>query len=214
MTPLEDEVSDMPTSMYKKSYAAPARRLDGGSGVVISNCAFGKFHYQWQNHDFIVYVADVFAEPFSPATEFFVLGTDELTSNSLLRAAGLWGSQIRGLVLVFDGGYWTRSRELYESVMHASWDAVILDKDMKKALIDDHISFFRSQGTYKRLQVPWKRGVIYHGPPGNGKTISIKATMHMLYDEKPEVPTLYVRSLKSVSLQLLQNQRQAKCLVC
>lgn len=201
MTALEDEVKNMPTSLYKKYYAPPARRSDGGTGSLAASCSFGKFHYNWQDHDFIMYQAETFAEPYGAAVEFFLLGPDELTSNALLRAAGLWNSQIRGVVLVFDGGFWTRSRELYESVMRASWDAVILDKDMKKALIDDHVSFFRSQDTYKRLQVPWKRGVIYHGPPGNGKTISIKATMHMLYDEKPEVPTLYVRSLKSVSWQ-------------
>ena len=35
----------------------------------------------------------------------------------------------------------------------------------------------------------------FHGPPGNGKTISIKATMHSLYDRSPPVPTLYVKTL-------------------
>lgn len=32
---------------------------------------------------------------------------------------------------------------------------------------------------------------------GNGKTISIKATMHALYDRADPIPTLYVRSLES-----------------
>ncbi|RTE69722.1 hypothetical protein BHE90_015894 [Fusarium euwallaceae] len=32
---------------------------------------------------------------------------------------------------------------------------------------------FESRQTYARLGVPWKRGIIYHGPPGDGKTISI-----------------------------------------
>ena len=82
--------------------------------------------------------------------------------------------------------------------MKASWDSVILDEDMKAALIEDHLSFFRSRATYERLKVPWKRGIIYYGPPGNGKTISIKATMNMLYHLKQRVTTLYVRSLKSV----------------
>lgn len=82
--------------------------------------------------------------------------------------------------------------------MQAEWANVILAPEMKRALIDDHLAFFAARDTYARLRVPWKRGVIYHGPPGNGKTISIKATMHMLYDLATPVPTLYVRSLSSV----------------
>ena len=34
-------------------------------------------------------------------------------------------------------------------------------------------------------------------PPGNGKTISIKATIHTLYTLSPPIPTLYVKSLAS-----------------
>jgi hypothetical protein len=86
--------------------------------------------------------------------------------------------------------------------MKAEWSNVILDEDMKKALIADVTNFFDGQKTYQDLQVPWKRGVIYYGPPGNGKTISIKATMHTLYergasddDSRLKVPTLYVRTL-------------------
>ena len=72
---------------------------------------------------------------------------------------------------------------------------VILDEDQKKAMINDVKTFFNSRDSYEKLRVPWKRGVIYHGPPGNGKTISIKAMMHMLYARKEAIPTLYVRSL-------------------
>lgn len=42
-------------------------------------------------------------------------------------------------------------------------------------------NFFDGRDTYENLKVPWKRGIIYYGPPGNGKTISIKAMMHSLY---------------------------------
>lgn len=74
---------------------------------------------------------------------------------------------------------------------------IALHLQMKQALIDDHMSFFKSRGQYEKLKVPWKRGIIYYGPPGNGKTVSIKATMNMLYKLKDPVPTLYVRSLVS-----------------
>lgn len=57
-------------------------------------------------------------------------------------------------------------------------------------------------------------------PPGNGKTISIKATMHTLYSRPDPIPTLYVRSLTSyagpeASLSSIFNKarQQAPCLL-
>lgn len=59
----------------------------------------------------------------------------------------------------------------------------------------------------------WKRGILLHGPAGNGKTISmmktlkfietwltfigIKALMHTLYARKKPVPSLYVKAVRS-----------------
>jgi transitional endoplasmic reticulum ATPase len=65
------------------------------------------------------------------------------------------------------------SEALYRQVEKARWDDVILDEDMKVALQDIATKFFDSKDVYDDLGVPWKRGVILHGPPGNGKTISM-----------------------------------------
>jgi len=84
---------------------------------------------------------------------------------------------------------------MFKSVAKAKWENVILDADKKKAVQDDVIRFFESRARYNKLNVPWKRGVIYYGPPGNGKTISIKALMNQLANLPDPVPSLYVRSL-------------------
>ena len=56
--------------------------------------------------------------------------------------------------------------------------------------------FFDRAEQYAEFAVPWKRGVILHGLPGNGKTISIKALMRALAARSPQpVPTLYVKSM-------------------
>lgn len=65
---------------------------------------------------------------------------------------------------------------------------------MKKELKSVSGRFFDSKATYDDLGVPWKRGLIFYGPAGNGKTISIKALMHTLADRKDSIPTLYVKA--------------------
>ena len=88
------------------------------------------------------------------------------STNRLLLEAGTWVNELHNEVWVYDGGWWQKSRELYNSVQNASWDDVILDEKMKKSLMADVESFYDNRDTYERLKVPWKRGVIYYGPPG------------------------------------------------
>jgi len=123
------------------------------------------------------------------------LSSSVQATERLLLEAGRWTNSLHEEIWVFDSGRWQKSHELWESIQSAEWENVILDEDMKKSLIRDVDNFFNGRQTYQKLKVPWKRGVIYYGPPGNGKTISIKAMMHALYRRNDPIPTLYVRSL-------------------
>ena len=73
--------------------------------------------------------------------------------------------------------YWRRDHKLWTEIEKSTWDNVILDEDMKEDLTSVANKFFDSKGVYEELGVPWKRGLMFYGPPGNGKTISIKALM-------------------------------------
>ncbi|UZP41715.1 hypothetical protein NXS19_009531 [Fusarium pseudograminearum] len=190
---------DFPSSLETTVYLAPARRMDGNKGQLGAQVVFGKFLYQWESQEFVVYLVDGRdgAEAYPKVKNFYILTANIHKAEQLVLATGSWASDLHDEVWVFDQGNFEKDRELWKSAQKSTWDAVILDPEMKEQLINDHISFFESKQTYKNLGVPWKRGLIYHGPPGNGKTISIKATMHMLADRTPTVPTVYVRSLES-----------------
>lgn len=163
--------SSIPSSLQWTIYIPPARRSEGAQGFVGDALIFGKFIYKWKAEEFIVYVVDGRdgTDAWPRVMNYYILATERHKVDELLLAAGLWGSELHNEILVFDGGDWDSSAELWQSVNKSSWDAVILDKDMKQALIDDHLSFFASKETYSSLKVPWKRGIIYYGPPGNGE---------------------------------------------
>lgn len=178
-----------------RMYMAPARRLGNNPGFLYDATQFGKYIYKWRDNEYILYNVIGSDGPYKNAMSY-LLGTPS-TNDELMLAACQYMHDVHNSVLVFDGGQWQQSRELWQSVQNSNWDDVILDAGMKKSIIGEVTKFFNSQERYKKLKVPWKRGVIFHGPPGNGKTISIKAMMHSLYDKADPIPTLYVRSLAS-----------------
>jgi len=208
--------------LWWKHYTPPPSRLSGKPGRVQSEVIFGKFLLDWSNKEYVVYIVDGRdgGSAYPIVKNQYILSPSEAATDALVLAAGSWTNELHDEIWVFDGGRWRKNAELWDSVQKARWEDVILDHEMKKAIVGDVSTFFDARDTYERLRVPWKRGVIYYGPPGNGKTISIKAMMHTLYNRKDPVQTLYVRTLSSFagpeySLGLIFNlaRRVAPCLL-
>ena len=150
------------------SYVPPATRLHGDEGGLVESVKFGKFLLDWEGKEYVVFIANGRdgSGSYPNATHQYVLSPSVQATDRLLLAAGKWTNELHGEVWVFDGGYWQKSAELWDSVSKASWDDVILDKDMKDAIRGDVDHFFDSRETYENLKIPWKRGIIYYGPPG------------------------------------------------
>ncbi|KAF2735537.1 P-loop containing nucleoside triphosphate hydrolase protein [Polyplosphaeria fusca] len=206
VTPIEDKTDAVYSSVKWRYFMPPARRLDGNAGAFAERIIFGKYLYKWKDQEVILYIANGRdgGASYPEVVNQYILTTSPHKIDELIRDASLWGARLHNEVWVFDQGFWQKSAELYNAVQKSSWDDVILDSQMKKAIIADVENFFDSRSTYDKFKVPWKRGIIYYGPPGNGKTISIKAMMHSLYqrgqdtdDSRMQVPTLYVKTLAS-----------------
>ncbi|KAF2791997.1 P-loop containing nucleoside triphosphate hydrolase protein [Melanomma pulvis-pyrius CBS 109.77] len=178
-----------------RGFVGPSHR--GGSGYLADSIFFARWRYSWNSEDFILYtvvegygsVQYILKEPRGNETAF----SHSSVVDSLLATIGAWLTKEEPAIYVFDG-YWTRSTKLWQEVVKAKWDDVILDSKMKKALTEVASKFFDSKDIYDEYGVPWKRGLIFHGPVGNGKTISLKALMHTIMDRKPPVVTLYVKT--------------------
>jgi len=184
-----------------RQYSAPGPRVERDKAVLRDHVTFAQWQYSWKDHTFLLYETEYREQHAAPTKLYFLLSpksskvaAESSPIDELLLAVGRWSSELHDEIYVFDDGHWQKSKELFNSVHGSSWDEVILDPDMKSNLISDVQGFFDNRGLYKQLAVPWKRGLILHGVPGNGKTISIKALIASLAAREDPVPSLYVKS--------------------
>jgi transitional endoplasmic reticulum ATPase len=185
------------TRLYK------AAKLHDEKAELEDDVKFGAWRYTWDSVEFFVYEIS-YPDLLGRAQKYlFVLSPDTAptqdgynsATDRLLLAAGDWTKALHEEIYVFDDSKWTKNKALFKSVQDASWNDVILEPDVKANLLQDVETFFDNRSLYKAMNVPWKRGVIFHGVPGNGKTISIKALINSLAARDPPVPSLYVKSL-------------------
>lgn len=192
------DIVDESVQRYRYFYAGSARF--GIPDELVESRTFAKYLYKWGTEYFIVYIVQMGNQQIQyilkePAEGESTMSRNSVTDN-LIATVGAWQKpKDEKYIYVYDTGFWQKSRNLYQQVQKTKWKDVILNEDMKKTITELMHKFFDSEDVYKDLGVPWKRGVIFHGPAGNGKTISIKALMHSLFENyEDSIPSLYVKS--------------------
>jgi hypothetical protein len=122
----------------------------------------------------------------------FIVSKDEAVADRFFDEVCRFCSDARGVVWVYARGGFRPDAGLYTSIANAKWDDLVLAPHLEAAVTRDFRRFLASKAIYKRYGAPYRRGALFVGPPGNGKTHAIRVLVNEI-----ALPCLYVRSLKT-----------------
>ncbi|KYC35937.1 ATPase [Scytonema hofmannii PCC 7110] len=145
----------------------------------------------WEGYQFEILLVS-FQDGFCRNKYYWMLADSKEIAERFFTTVCAWNTEVRSEILVFEDGYWSKNPDLFDSIQNATFENLILSGTLKQEIQEDLASFFASQDTYEACGVPWKRGILFIGSPGNGKTHAVKALIN-----KMQQPCLYVKSLKS-----------------
>ena len=133
----------------------------------------------------------------------WIISDEPNVAESFFDAVCEWSCEVRGEILVYKDGYFDKDKELFDSIKGSTFDNLVLRGSLKEEIQNDFTQFFSSRDVYERYGIPWKRGAIFIGPPGNGKTHTLKALINQLGK-----PCVYVRSFKCEGATEQQNMAE------
>jgi AAA+ superfamily predicted ATPase len=120
----------------------------------------------------------------------WIVADRQKLAEEFLNAVCVRSCEVRGEILVFQDGEFQKDTELFSAIKSATFENLILSHSLKDQIQKDFKQFFNSRETYERYDIPWRRGSLFIGPPGNGKTHTVKALINQLAQ-----PCIYARNL-------------------
>lgn len=178
---------------------APWRRP--GDGFAVKDWV-GEFSFEWQGHP--IHLAHYEVRPdYRIERQLIAAYKDEASFETLCRRVFRFGRWIRGgrkVIEVLDGRSLPRPK--------VPWSDVILPAGMA-ADIQGAVEGFRlSRSRYREMGLAYRRGLLFSGPPGCGKTMAVRAAASSFRGSVFYVPL--TRELKEYQLRAFFQEASAE----
>ncbi len=149
------------------------------------------FDVTWQEHTLEILIMSIEGNGMYK-NHFWLLADTEVVARNFYAEVCRWNEEIRAEVLVFDNGHWHKDEHLFQDIKNSTFENLILRGELKQEIREDVEQFFQSRDLYEEHDIPWKRGLLFVGPAGNGKTHTLKAIINTI-----GYPCLYVKSFRA-----------------
>ncbi len=166
--------------------------VDAEEEEIVDRAKNAWLEVQWRDHAFDIITMHWSSGMGGQEYHYWIIGESKEIAKEFIAEVCRWNLEIRGEVLVFDGGCWQKDAHLFQAIKGATFDNLILQGSLKQDIRDDMAQFFAARPTYEEYGIPWKRGILFVGLPGNGKTHAVKALINAM-----DQPCLYVKSFRA-----------------
>ncbi|KAJ3053030.1 hypothetical protein HK097_005201 [Rhizophlyctis rosea] len=187
---------------FEDLFQLGASSLDVGSGNVAGSLSeqilAGWYIIDWDGTKLETVMLEVSREGVPcPRSLYFVVAEAEETASRFIIAVQKFCAEMKDVVWVFERGAWQPNVDLLDDIKVYTFDNLVLSADKVDNTKHDMELFFKSEHFYQEYNMAWKRGFLFSGPPGNGKTHLIKALINHFLSTHPAISILHVKSFRT-----------------